>query len=119
MREPIFVADEPYDTLPTERLQDLLKAGTKGERARAMGAFARRAARETGLRDSLFAALADPANRSLRFMGTVSIAHIGVACVYPPAPGHVKERVKALIDAWPEPDRKDLLWFLRSQEIAL
>ena len=116
--EDILVADDVYDGLATDRLRELLESGTTPERARATGALARRAARDDSLRPEVLEVLMGPDLRGMRLMG-ISIAHIGVACLYGAAPTALKSEVKALVDAWPEPDRSDLLWFLRSQGLTL
>jgi hypothetical protein len=119
MKDPIFKADEPYDALSTQQLRQLLNKGTKPERARAMGAFARRASMDATLRDEALAAISDQTNRTLRVMGAISIAHIGVACLFYLGSADLPAQLCALIAQWPEPDRGDLLWFLRSQGIDL
>jgi hypothetical protein len=119
MMDLIFNADAPYDAFPTERLRELLAKGTKPERARAMGALARRAGHDRAVWDECLAAIENPIHRGLRLMGSISIAHIGVACSWSVAPQELRERLRALIDRWPEPDRGDLLWFLRSQDLML
>ncbi len=83
-----------------------------------MGALARRAGREEDLMAEVVANLEDPKLREERVMGTISLAHIGVACLLLAASDLAKARVKAMVEAWPEPDRGDLLWFLRTEEIA-
>ncbi len=119
MTEDLFIADPTYDALPDDRLRELLRSGTKSERARAMGALARRAASNPSLRAEVLAALTDPDHRAMRIMGTISIAHIGVACLYRASDDDVRRQVQQLITAWPEPDRTDLLWFLRSQSLSV
>jgi hypothetical protein len=119
VREEIFVVDPPVDAHTTGQLREAIQSGNVAERARAMGAVARRAAREAALLDEVIALLSDPMLRQLRYMGTVSIAHIGVACLAIAGSQEVRERLARLLSGWPEPDRNDLVWFLKSQEIQL
>jgi hypothetical protein len=107
--DPIFNADAPYEACPTAQLRELLAKGTKAERSRAMGALARRTGHDASLWDECLAAIENPSNRELRFMGSISIAHIGAACLWSVAPPELRERLRALIDRWSEPDRGDLL----------
>jgi hypothetical protein len=118
VREQLLVSDAQFDTYSVDQLRELLGVGKRMERARAMGALARRAGREEPLLAEVVEKLEDPAMRDERVMGTISLAHIGVACLLLAASDLARSRVKTLIDAWPEPDRGDLLWFLRSEEIA-
>jgi hypothetical protein len=118
VREELFVRDAQFDAYPIDRLRELLKTGKRMERARAMGALARRAGREEGLLSEVVNQLEDPTVRDERVMGTISLAHIGVACLLLTASDIARARVKTVVEAWPEPDRGDLLWFLRSEEIA-
>ncbi|MGA9520470.1 MAG: hypothetical protein WBV82_03345 [Myxococcaceae bacterium] len=118
MREPIFESDAPYDDLSTDVLRQRLR-GTKPERARAVGALARRAAKVSELEPEVLAALEAPEHRSMRYMGTISIAHIGVACLWIAGGDDTRAQVRSLIERWPEPDRADLIRFLGTQDIAI
>lgn len=118
-REDIYVHDPQFDGYSTEELRRQLDVGGKPNRARAIGALARRAARDESLHDEIFAKLADPTIRAQRFMGTISLAHIAMACLWIAATPPVIARARQLLETWPEPDRSDLLWFLRTQDIAV
>lgn len=118
MRERIFVTDPAYDQLDLQVLRERLLS-TKTERARAMGALARRAGRDASLRPIVWALLKLPAIRDYRTMGTVSLAHIGVACLWMTGDETVRAELRSMVESWPAPDRTDLLWFLQSQEIQL
>lgn len=118
MRDHILVTDPPYDALDTASLRARLRA-TKMERARAIGALARRAAREPQLVEEVLELLASEPCRQYRTMGSISLAHIGVASLWLASEDALRARIRSLINAWPEPDRTDLRWFLVSQEINL
>jgi hypothetical protein len=119
VREDIFVADLSVDARTSDQLRETVGTGNAAERARAMGALARRAACEPALLDEVIALISNVELRQLRYMGTVSVAHIGVACLAIAGSQEVCERLAGVLREWPEPDRSDLLWFLKSQEIQL
>jgi hypothetical protein len=52
-------------------------------------------------------------------MGTVSLSHIALACLWIAGDEATHARVRRIVETWPEPDRTDLCWFLTSQEIDL
>jgi len=62
----------------------------------------------------VIAAAKNPINE-IRLMGTISVAHVAVGCLYqvgtPTALGAATE----LLATWPEPDRSDLRWYLQSE----
>ncbi len=84
-----------------------------------MGAFARRAAKEPELLTEVIELISDAEFRGLRYMGTISVAHIGVACLAIAGSRDVHESLARVLNDWPVPDRKDLLWFLKSQDVQL
>src|SRR5262249_23575389 len=65
-REDILSSDPEFDTLPSDRLRWLLRNGTKTERARAIGALARRATDDPILQAEVVEAVADPDHRAMR-----------------------------------------------------
>lgn len=83
-------------------------------RANALNALIPHAKIDDGLIEVIVAAAKNPINE-IRLMGTISVAHVAIGCLYQtgttPAVGVATE----LLAAWPEPDRGDLLWFLRSE----
>jgi hypothetical protein len=112
--ETIYRADAEYDGLPTAELEQVLARGTP-ERARAMGALARRAAHDDALRPRVLELIRERRQNTAWIMTTISLAHFGIACMYAVASPTVRQELHTLITAWPEPDRADLLWFLGSQ----
>ena len=117
--EAMFVADAQYDAMSTLQLRSLVRGGPKPERARAMAALARRAAVDVEVRRDVLDMISDADYRSTRFMGTISLAHIGVACLLLTGTPDLTTEVTRIVEAWPEPDRTDLLWFLRSQGVQV
>jgi hypothetical protein len=62
----------------------------------------------------LVAAATEPAN-AFRLMGTITVAHQAVLSLLQSTHPKAVEAANELIRNWPEPDRQDLLWFLRSE----
>ena len=58
----------------------------------------------------------NPDNR-VHLMGTISVAHVAVACLLRMGTRSGTATANELVQAWPEPDRSDLIWYLRSEEI--
>ena len=61
-------------------------------------------------------AVMNPDNRYI-LMGTISVAHVAVACLLRMGTQSGTATANELLQAWPEPDRSDLIWNLRSEEI--
>ena len=119
MKDELFLADKEYDELPTAQLFVMLDNISKLIRGRALAALARRSKQDEGLVSHVLAAISNPENRDTRLMGTISVSHLGVACLFEFGSSKTRELVRQLLEDWPEPDRTDLLWFLKSQEISL
>jgi hypothetical protein len=66
----------------------------------------------------LLEAVVDPAN-SIRLMGTISVAHVGVASLLRASCDEARQGVKRLLATWPQPDRDDLLWYLESEGLSV
>lgn len=117
MRDDVFRRDEEYDTLPTPNLLEQLQGKNIINRARSLAALARRARQDRSLAGAVITAILDSDNKLKRLMGTISISHIGFGCLW--EYGSVEDRaiLHELLAQWPEPDRSDLLWFLKSQSI--
>ena len=58
----------------------------------------------------------NPDNR-VPLMGTISVAHVAVACLLRLGTSSGSATANELLQSWPEPDRSDLIWYLRSEEI--
>lgn len=112
-------SDKEYDQFSTAELLVLLRDKSRLRKGRALAALARRTKDDELLVDEVIAAIQDPANQETRIMGTISISHIGVACLLGVGSSKTKERVMQLLEHWPEPDRSDLLWFLKSESVSI
>lgn len=58
----------------------------------------------------------NPDNRYI-LMGTISVAHVAVACLLRMGTQSGTAMANELLQAWPESDRSDLIWNLQSEEI--
>jgi hypothetical protein len=119
MKDEALSSDKEYDQLPTTELLELLRNKSKLSKGRALAALARRTRNDVSLVREVISAISDPANQETRIMGTISVSHIGVACLLEFGSSRTKELVKQLLEHWPEPDRSDLLWFLKSESISI
>jgi hypothetical protein len=115
--EDICTRDDEYNHLSVDALEEKLESQSIIVRARAIAALARYAAREESLVGHVLAALTLPQNLEGKITGTVSVSHIGFACLWAFGPQSARRSLQLLLDAWPEPDRSDLLWFLKAQGI--
>lgn len=115
--EDIFLNDPEFDSKTFEELVGIIERTQKGNIARAIGALARRSSFDPLVEERVVALLEHPDLRGDRFMGTISMSHIGVLAMIAGNGGVISPSVLALYSAWPEPDRSDLLWFLRSQSV--
>jgi|SRR4051794_25235397 len=105
--------------LSAEALQEKLRNSGIIERVRAIAALARIYGHDAAVTDTLLQAIRDPINKSARAMGTISVAHIGIACLLRFGTVQGQQQIKRLIESWEEPDRSDLVWFIQSQKLTL
>jgi hypothetical protein len=52
-------------------------------------------------------------------MGVTSVKHLAVACLLRLHAAKATLAAKALLMRWPEPDRTDLIWFLKTDGLAV
>lgn len=53
----------------------------------------------------------------LPLIGTISVAHVAVACLIRLGTHSATATANELVQSWKEPDRSDLIWYLRSEAI--
>ena len=119
VKDPFFKRDESYDLLATHVLYDFLMSQNAIERARALAARCRRVPHEPSVVETILSAITATQNRHGYIMGRIAVSHIGFACLWWFGAGTGQAQLLQLLDAWPEPDRSDLLWFLRSEDIGI
>jgi hypothetical protein len=102
----------------SDQLLALLRHESPLVRANALEALVSPARHQKGLLDELVAAALDPANR-VRLMGTISVAHVAVCCIFRAGTPEALEAANALVSAWSATDRTDLIWYLESEGLQI
>ncbi len=114
-----------------DNIQDVVTALVKGEatlgdirahlcdpravvRANALNALIPHAKIDAELIQEIVAAAMNPINK-VWLTGTIAVAHVAVACLYQIGTSAAEDVATELLSTWPEPDRSDLLWYLRSE----
>lgn len=119
MRDDMLWQDEEFDQISTEQLLIKINDVSRLVRARALAALARRSKQDETLTPHVLEAITDLDNLDARLMSsTISVSHIGFAGLWEFGTPIAKKPLKKLLRQWAEPDRTDLLWFLKSQSIA-
>ena len=120
MRDGILARDKAFDPLSTTSLLKLLHSNSRLNRARALSVLARRSSQEKAVIDQVLDGITEPKNKDARLMGsTISVSHIGFATLWAFGLPSIRQSLSKLLQDWPEPDRTDLLWFLKSQAISI
>ncbi len=86
-------------------------------RCQAIEAMAGKIASNPEILHEVVDAIVDPIN-STRLMGAISVAHVGLKNLFGSSQA-AKENAKQLLANWPEAERDDLLWFLKSERVAI
>ena len=94
--------------------QELLHHPSSVVRVNAVDALARRSRDGLELIEDLVTAAKHPKNDT-PLMGTITVAHVAVASLFRVGTQKALAAGKQLLDEWPEPDRSDLLWYLKSE----
>ena len=105
-------------SMRTDEVRNLLHHPSPLVRANALEALVVPAQHDQRLVEEIAAAASDSANR-VRLMGTISVAHVAVSCLFRVGTVEALEVAKALWSAWPEPDRTDLTWYLESEGLQV
>lgn len=103
--------------VPIEDIRRLLHDTSIVVRANALEALVDHARHGQGLLDEIRKAAISPENQS-RLMGTISVAHVAVACLMRVGSDRAVEAARDLIASWPESDRTDLFWYLKSEGLV-
>ena len=104
--------------LPTGDVRDLLHHQSPLVRANALEALVAPARYDEAVLDQLIAAASDPVNKA-PLMGTTSVAHVAVRCILSVGTDMALEAARALVNAWLEPNRGDLIWYLNSEGLEV
>lgn len=100
--------------LPPDELRHLLHTAGAIVRANALIALTEYAKDDEDLLADFVAAAKEPQN-AVRLMGTTSVQHVAVASLLEVGTTAACASATALLDGWPEPDRSDLVWYLKSE----
>ena len=98
----------------TDELRVLLHHKSPLIRANALEALVCPAQQDIGLLEDLVAAASDPMNR-VTLMGTISVAHVAVACLFRIGRAEAVNAARTLLNDWRKADRADLDWYLKSE----
>lgn len=104
--------------LPTNEMRDLVHHQSPLVRANALESLVESAQHTGILLDDLIKAALDTTN-SVRLMGTISVAHVAVSCLLRVGTPEALQAAHRLWISWPEPDRKDLTWYLESEGLQI
>jgi hypothetical protein len=97
-----------------DEIRSLLHASSIVVRANALEALVPHAKSDHSLLTDLTTAISDPKNQA-RLMGTITLAHLAIASLFRVGSEKATEIANELIDTWPETDRSDLEWYLKSE----
>ena len=101
--------------LSQAELLETARHGTDAARALALGELARLAATNAPLAEIVLKIATQPENMEARLMGTISVAHYALTEVLRANPQAAPNAVIRLLANWPEPDRGDFIWHLKSE----
>lgn len=108
---------EKFEQMSTNELEQLMENSSTLNRVHAIAALSNRSSREKDLVSKITAAIIDPENRGARLMGTISVAHIGVASLLCSDNLEGVNAAHQLIEEWQGVDREDLIWYLKSESL--
>jgi hypothetical protein len=108
---------EKFEQMSTNELEQLMKNSSILNRVHAIAALSRRSSQEQDLVDKITTAIVDPKNRDDRLMGTISVAHMGIANLLRSGNPKCVDAAHHLIEEWQGVDREDLIWYLKSESL--
>jgi hypothetical protein len=76
------------------------------------------AARLAKENERLIAMVANEAQKpqnAVRLLGTATVGHVAVGCLLRIGSPQASEAAMQLVDGWPENERDDLIWYLKSE----
>ena len=113
----LIIAELKGDRLSTSELRELLDHKSIVVRVNALEALSRQARQNAEVITDIVRAALDPSNNT-RLLGA-RVSHVAVACLLKVGTEQAQAEASRLIDEWSEPDRTDLLWFLRSESLCI
>jgi len=109
-----LVARLASDSLPASELLRLVDHEAAIMRVNTLLAMSRAARSAPGLVDAIVAAALDERN-NVRLMGTVTVAHEAIACLFRVGTEEVRRQGEQLLQQLPALERSNLEWYLRSE----
>jgi hypothetical protein len=85
-------------------------------RTNALEALGARSDEQDELTEELVQAASDPENDAI-VMGTIRVSHVAVAALVRRGTARAVAAARRFIQRWLEPDRGDLLWYLRAESL--
>lgn len=108
---------DKFDEMSTDELEQLMKNSSILNRVHAIAALSRRSSQSQDLVGKIVTAIADPKNRNDKLMGTISVAHLGIASLLRSVNPEYVDAAHQLIGEWQGVDREDLIWHLKSESL--
>lgn len=103
-------------SLPLSEVRALLNHQSPIVRVNALNALVSQVRFDDSVVDDIAnAALAH--ENAVCLMGTASVAHVAVGCLYQIGTPSAIAAATSLLKMWPEPDRTDLMWYLKAEGI--
>jgi hypothetical protein len=118
MTHKTFLQDEEFEGLETLQLMEILKNGLLFQRGRALFELARRSGKEEKLIEMIVGQIVDEKNQQSRTVGIASISFLGIAGLLTANTSNTREVARKLINDWSEPDRTNLLEFIKSASLT-
>jgi hypothetical protein len=106
-----------FEQMSTNELEQLMVNSSILNRVHAIAALSHRSSQEQDLVGKITNAIVDPKNRGARLMGTISVAHMGVASLLRSGNPEGVNAAHQLIEEWQGVDREDLIWYLKSESL--
>ena len=78
---------------------------------------AARLAKENERLVAIIANAAQQPQNAVRLLGTATVGHVAVGCLLQIGSPRATEVAMQLVDGWPENERGDLIWYLKSEEL--
>ncbi|MBE9209005.1 hypothetical protein IQ244_21175 [Nostoc sp. LEGE 06077] len=119
MKDKSFLHNDEFYQLPTTKLLEILENGLLLERGRALFILARLSGENKKLIPIVVKQISDSKNRTAITIGTVSISCLGIAGLLEADTHDTREIVKVLLETWTEPDRSNIIDFLKLQHILV
>jgi len=101
----------------TAKLRVLLNHEAILVRVNAADALAQRIHLDGEIVDDLVRAAINPSNSGARLMGTITVSHVIVGALLKSQERTAVEAGQQLLAQWPNSERTDLLWYLKSERI--